>query len=60
MAGLNAAVAQGTLNRMVANVTVESDHNMDIASGNLGTEGIRLAFDGNATELLNTMTGMVT
>jgi hypothetical protein len=60
MPAWNAPVAQGTLNRMIASITVANNANLNVNSGNLGTEGIRLAFDGNATELLNTMTGMVT
>jgi hypothetical protein len=55
----NKAIPQGVLNRMYASVTVANNPALNINSGNLGTEGIRLAFDGNATELLNTMTGMV-
>lgn len=52
-------VPQGNLNRLLASVTMANFPELNITSGYLGTEGIRLAFDGNATELLNTMTGMV-
>jgi hypothetical protein len=62
--GLN--VAQGSLNRLKAAVifTVDPSGNnlnaLNILASNLGTEGIRLAFDDVATDLIPTMTGMVT
>lgn len=52
-------VDQGTLNRLQASVVMASYPALNVVSGYLGTEGIRVAFDTNATDLLNTMTGMV-
>ena len=56
-------VAQGTLNRLRAHVVfaqvMSNGQPMQITSPYLGTEGIRLALDSNATDLLPTMTGMV-
>lgn len=52
-------VDQGTLNRLRASVVIANYPELNVTSGYLGTEGIRLAFDSNATDLLNTMTGMV-
>jgi hypothetical protein len=61
MAGPYTPVAQGNLNRLLGSITFIGDlTTLNVYSGNLGTEGIRLSFDGNATDLLNTMTGMVT
>jgi hypothetical protein len=55
-----AIVDQGTLNRLRASVVITNFPSLNVISSYLGTEGIRLAFDSNATDLLNTMTGMVT
>ena len=52
-------IDQGTLNRLQASVVMASYPALNVVSGYLGTEGIRVAFDTNATDLLNTMTGMV-
>jgi hypothetical protein len=60
---MTAFVDQGQLNRLSAQVvfaTVQSNGQpLTIPSAYLGTEGIRLALDSNATDLLPTMTGMV-
>jgi hypothetical protein len=55
-------VAQGNLNRLAAKVqyTDPAFVTLNVLSGNLGPAGIRLAFDDVATDLLPTMTGMVT
>jgi hypothetical protein len=50
---------QGNLNRLRASVVIDAFPELNVTSDYLGTEGIRLAFDSNATDLLNTMTGMV-
>jgi|SoimicmetaTmtLMA_FD_contig_71_201202_length_1018_multi_2_in_0_out_0_2 hypothetical protein len=56
-------VDQGQLNRLNAQVvfaTINSNGQpLAITHPYLGTEGIRLALDSNATDLLPTMTGMV-
>jgi hypothetical protein len=56
-------VDQGQLNRLSAQVVFatvsQNGQPLTITSAYLGTEGIRLALDSNATDLLPTMTGMV-
>lgn len=56
-------VDQGNLNRLRAQVVfaqiTSNGQPLTITSPYLGTEGIRLALDSNATDLLPTMTGMV-
>lgn len=53
-------VPQGTLNRLQGQVQCPNRPALNVYSGYLGTEGIRLSFETNATDLLPTMTGMVT
>lgn len=53
-------VPQGTLNRLQGSIVCTSEPQLNVTSPYLGTEGIRLSFDSNATDLLPTMTGMVT
>jgi hypothetical protein len=55
-------VPQGTLNRLLATISPSNGDvaTLKVTSGFLGTEAIRLAFDDTATDLLPTMTGMVT
>lgn len=53
-------VPQGNLNRLRASVVPTSFPELQVISSYLGPEGIRLAFDSNAADLLPTMTGMVT
>ena len=51
---------QGNLNRIRANVQIGSPNSqLSVASDQLGREGIRLSFDSLATDLLPTMSGMV-
>lgn len=55
-------IPQGVLDRFSATVAFPDAgalQSLTITAAMLGTEGIRLAFDSNATELLPTMTGMV-
>ncbi len=60
---MTAFVDQGQLNRLSAQVVfaqqTSNGQPLTIPSSYLGTEGIRLALDSNATDLLPTMTGMV-
>jgi hypothetical protein len=51
---------QGNLNRLQASVQFPKYAYLNVSAANLGPEGIRLSFDDNATDLLPTMTGMVT
>jgi hypothetical protein len=55
-------VPQGTLNRLLASITPADTTllALKVTSGYLGTDAIRLSFDDTATDLLATMTGMVT
>ena len=53
-------VDQGSINRLRASVTVPSYPELNVISSYLGREGIRLALEGNATDILPTMTGTVT
>jgi hypothetical protein len=52
-------VPQGNLNRLLASVTVLGNSALNVISGYLAPEAIRLSFDDMATDLLPTMTGMV-
>jgi hypothetical protein len=62
MPGLTQQVVQGSLNRLQASVTFIDPQwaNLTVLPQNLGAEGIRLSFDDTATDLIPTMTGMVT
>lgn len=59
MAG-NPLVPQGTLNRIRASVQWSTLPALNVTVPFLGKEGITLAFEGNATEFVETMTGAVT
>lgn len=50
---------QGNLNRLRANIQINSVGMLSITNDQLGPEGIRLSFESNATDLLPTMAGMV-
>ncbi|HET8705308.1 MAG TPA: hypothetical protein VFM46_03310 [Pseudomonadales bacterium] len=56
----NPNVNQGTLNRLRGNVVIPSHPSLNIAAYNLGENGMSLAFDGNSTDMINTLTGRVT
>lgn len=56
----NPNIPQGVLNRLVASVVVQSNQSLNVTPSFLNKEGIRLAFDGEATKFLPTMTGAVT
>lgn len=53
-------VQQGTLNRLRASVIVTGFTNLNVTSSYLGRAGIGLTFTGDATLMIDTMTGMVT
>lgn len=52
-------VPQGTLNRLRASISVPNNTALNITSPFLGKAGIRLAFEGQATVFIDTMTGRV-
>jgi hypothetical protein len=56
----NPNIPQGTLNRLVASVVVQNFASLTVTPSFLNKEGIRLAFDGEATKFLPTMVGAVT
>jgi hypothetical protein len=49
----------GVLNRLRASVTYNNYPELNVTSGFLTTEGIRLALEGNATDLLPAMVSLV-
>ena len=49
----------GVLNRLRASVTYNNFPSLNVTSGFLTTEGIRLALEGNATDLLPAMVSLV-
>jgi hypothetical protein len=53
-------ITQGTLNRLRGSVIIPSLPNLNVTNGYLGKLGIRLAIQGDATQFIDTMTGMVT
>ena len=56
----NPQIPQGTLNRLVASVVIPAVPALNVTPSFLNKEGIRLAFDGESTKFLPTMTGAVT
>lgn len=56
----NAFIAQGTLNRLRGSVQVPSNTNLNVTAGYLGKQAISLALDGDVTQMIDTMTGLVT
>lgn len=56
----NPLVQQGTLNRLIASVIWADFPELNITASFLGKEGIRLAFEGQSTVFIDTMTGAVT
>lgn len=59
MAG-NPLIAQGSLNRLRANVVWPAFASLNIAPSYLGRMGIHLALDGESTQYIETMAGAVT
>jgi hypothetical protein len=56
----NPNVSQGTLNRLIASVIWTDFPQLNVTAPYLGEEGIHLAFEGESTVFINTMTGAVT
>lgn len=56
----NPLISQGTINRLRAAVVIPTFPALNVTSAFLGEEGIRLAFEGDATLFINTLTGAVT
>jgi len=56
----NPLIAQGTLNRLRGSLVVPSFSSLNVTNGYLGKMGIRLTLQGDATLMIDTMTGMVT
>ncbi len=52
--------SQGTLNRLLANLVIPNYPGLNLTASYFGKEGLRLSLDGNATDLIDTMTGGVT
>ena len=50
----------GSLNRIRASIYWVAFPELNVSAGYLGEPGIRLAFDGDATTMIRTMTGLVT
>ena len=59
MAG-NPQIPVGTLNRLIASVTWPTNTALNVSASYLNRDGIRLAFEGEATRFLPALTGMVT
>ena len=56
----NPQIPQGTLNRIIAAVTWPDYPALNVTAPFVGREGIRLGFEGNATDFIDTLTGVVT
>ena len=56
----NPQIQQGTLNRLLASVVYANFTQLNVTSGYLSREAISLAFDGDTSMLIPTMTGAVT
>lgn len=56
----NQQVLQGTLNRLLASVVFASFPELNVTSSYLAKEGISIAFDGETSQLIGTMTSAVT
>lgn len=56
----NPLIAQGSLNRLIGSLTLASFQALNVTSPYLGKRGIGLELTGQATDMLPTMTGMVT
>jgi hypothetical protein len=53
-------VQQGTLNRLLAAIVIPNFPALNVTAQYTGKEGLRLALEGNATTLIDTLTGGVT
>lgn len=56
----NPLINQGTLNRLISSVVVDSDPGLNVTPPYLGKEGVSIALEGETTTFINTMTGAVT
>ena len=56
----NPQIQQGTLNRLLASVVYADFQQLNVTSGYLSKEAISLAFDGDTSMLIPTLTGAVT
>lgn len=59
-AASNPQIAQGTLNRLRGSVVVVSNSSLNVTGPYLGRAGISIAFEGETTTMIPTMTGLVT
>lgn len=59
MAGTNPLVPQGTLNRALAAVAVIDSPELNVSAFNTGVNAISIAFEGEASAYLGTLTGAV-
>jgi hypothetical protein len=57
--GNNPNVTQGTLNRLRGSVVIPSYSNLNVTAPYLGRGGISIAFEGETTTMIPTMTGTV-
>lgn len=56
----NPLVQQGTLNRLRGSVVIPAASALNVTAGYLGKSGISLSLDGDVTQMIDTMTGLVT
>lgn len=56
----NPQILQGTINRLRASVVIPAFPQLNVTAAFLGEEGIKMAFEGDATTFINTLTGAVT
>jgi hypothetical protein len=56
----NPQIQQGTLNRLLASVVYADYAQLNVTSGYLAKEAISVAFDGDTSQLIGTLTGAVT
>lgn len=59
MAG-NPNISQGTLNRLRGSIIIPTFPELNVTASFLNKDGISLRFDGNATVMIDSMTGRVT
>jgi hypothetical protein len=59
MAGPNQLIQLGSLSRLKGSLTFTSFPTLNITAPYLGREGLRLALDGDTTQMLRQMVGMV-
>lgn len=57
--GINPSTPQGMLNRLRGSVIISSNPALNVTSDYLTSEGIQIAPQGNVTDLIDTMTGVV-